>query len=117
MNRRQDGSRGEEIAVDFLVKKGFDIKTRNYLCKTGEIDIIAEHRGTVVFIEVKARRNASYGRPAEAVTPMKLRKIERTAQWYLCANRLTALPARIDVVEVWWTPEGVRVEHLENVTG
>lgn len=117
MNRRQDGSRGEDIVEDFLKKKGFTIKTRNYLCHTGEIDIIAELQDVVVFVEVKARRNQNYGRPAEAVTPTKLKRIERTALWYMSAHKLHHRPARIDVVEVWWTPEGVRIEHLENVTG
>ncbi len=117
MNRRHDGTVGEEIVVDFLEKKGFRIKARNYLCKTGEIDIVAEERGIIVFVEVKARRNTNYGRPAEAVTPSKIKRIERTAQWYLSANRLNDAQARIDVVEVWWTAEGVRIEHLENVTG
>lgn len=117
MNRRQDGSIGEEMVSDFLKAKGYSIKVRNYLCKTGEIDIIAEKGGTLIFVEVKARRNQNYGRPAEAVTPSKLRRIERTAQWYMCANRMNDCPARIDVVEVWWTPDGVRIEHLENVTG
>lgn len=117
MNRRQDGSRGEEIVVDFLKKKGYTIKTCNYLCHTGEIDIIAEIGDIVVFVEVKARRNQNYGRPAEAVTPNKIKKIERTALWYMSANKLHHRPARIDVVEVLWENEGVRIEHLENVTG
>lgn len=117
MNRRHDGSAGEEIVVNFLQGKGFNIKARNYLCKTGEIDIVAEKSGIIIFVEVKARRNMHYGRPSEAVTPSKLRRIERTAEWYMCSNRLHNCPARIDVVEVWWTPEGVRIEHLENVTG
>ncbi len=117
MNRREDGSRGEEIVADFLREKGYSIKTCNYFCKTGEIDIIAEFKDIVVFIEVKARRNQNYGRPAEAVTPSKLKRIERTALWYLSANKLHDRQARIDVVEVWWESDGVRIEHLENVTG
>ncbi len=117
MNRRQDGSKGEAIVVDFLKQKGFSIKTCNYFCKTGEIDIIAEIKDIIVFVEVKARRNQKYGRPAEAVTPNKLKRIERTALWYMSANKLHHRPARIDVVEVWWEPEGIRIEHLENVTG
>lgn len=117
MNRRQDGSQGEEIVVDFLKKKGYNIKTCNYFSKTGEIDIIAEIRDIIVFIEVKARRNQNYGRPSEAVTPAKLKRIERTALWYMSANKLHHRPARIDVVEVWWENGTVRIEHLENVTG
>lgn len=117
MNRRQDGSDGETIVADFLEKKGFAIKTRNYLCHTGEIDIIAEIKDVLVFVEVKARRNQNYGRPAEAVTPSKLKRIERTALWYMSAHKLHDRQARIDVVEVWWEPAGVRIVHLENVTG
>jgi len=117
MNKREEGSKGEEIVVNFLKNKGFTIKARNFLCPTGEIDIIAEIRDIVVFVEVKARRNQKYGRPAEAVTPNKLKRIERTALWYMSAHKLHHRPARIDVVEVWWEPEGVRIGHLENVTG
>ncbi len=68
-------------------------------------------------MEVKLRGGPRYGRPAESVTPRKLQRIERTAQWYLAAHRLHDRPARIDVAEVYRGPEGVRIAHLENVTG
>lgn len=117
MNRRQDGTRGEAAVAEYLRDKGYVIRTCNYLCHTGEIDIIAEHKEVLVFVEVKARRNQNYGRPCEAVTPAKLKRIERTALWYMSANRLHDRNARIDVVELWWESSGMRIEHLENVTG
>lgn len=117
MNKREEGSHGESSAVAFLENKGFVIRERNFLCPTGEIDIIAEIKDILVFIEVKARRNQKYGRPAEAVTPAKLKRIERTALWYMSAYKLHHRSARIDVIEVWWEPGGVRIGHLENVTG
>lgn len=117
MNRRQDGSTGEAHVAEYLKQKGYTIKVCNYFSKTGEIDIIAEFKDTLIFVEVKARRNQNYGRPAEAVTPAKLKRIERTALWYMSANKLHHRDARIDVVEVWWEANGMRINHLENVTG
>jgi putative endonuclease len=117
MNSRQEGSRGESLVTEYLLQKGYGIRTCNYSCATGEIDIIAEYGDTIVFVEVKARRSQRYGRPAEAVTYGKLKKIERTAQWYLSSARLHHRPARIDVIEVMWHPEGPQITHLENVTG
>lgn len=117
MNRREEGTRGEGLVAAYLEQKGYRIRTTNYLCKTGEIDIVAELGQTLVFVEVKLRRSLQYGRPAEAVTPQKLQRIERTAQWYLTAHRLHDREARIDVAEVYRGPGGVRITHLENVTG
>lgn len=117
MNKRREGNRGEMQVAEYLSDKGYRIRAMNYTCKAGEIDIVAEKTGIIVFVEVKSRSNCSYGRPSEAVTPGKLRKIERSAQWYLLQNRLTGFPARIDVAEVFWENGSVRIEHIENVTG
>lgn len=117
MNLRQAGAGGEGLVAAYLEERGYRIRTCNYLCSTGEIDIIAEKAGIIVFVEVKTRRSASFGRPAEAVTPAKLRRITRTAEWYLSHHRLHGCPARIDVAEVFQGPEGVRIAYIENVTG
>jgi putative endonuclease len=94
------GRIGEDLAAAFLQRAGYTILIRNYRQKCGEIDIIAEDRGTLVFIEVKTRNNMSYGPPFAAITEKKQRQIGRVAQDYLARHRLFDRPARFDVVSI-----------------
>jgi putative endonuclease len=94
------GQAGEELATAFLQRAGYTILIRNYRQKCGEIDIIADHRGTLVFVEVKTRNDMSYGSPFAAVTEKKQRQIGRVAQDYLSRNKLFDRPARFDVVSI-----------------
>jgi putative endonuclease len=94
------GRTGEDLAAAFLQKAGYTILIRNYRQKCGEIDIIAEVKGTLVFVEVKTRNNMSYGPPFAAITAKKQRQIGRVAQDYLARHKLFDLPARFDVVSV-----------------
>ncbi|OGG58514.1 hypothetical protein A2765_02170 [Candidatus Kaiserbacteria bacterium RIFCSPHIGHO2_01_FULL_56_24] len=90
----QTGSTGEEIAAQFLQKKGFRIIARNYRKPWGEIDIIAEKEGVVRFVEVKAisvagdisRENNDY-HPEEQIHPEKLKKVVRTAELYMASKK------------------------------
>ena len=65
---RSLGQQGEQIAVQYLKAHGYKILERNYRCRVGEVDIIAEDQGDLVFVEVKARSSKVFGNPAEAVT-------------------------------------------------
>jgi putative endonuclease len=78
----------------------------NYRCSAGEIDIVAEEGGDIVFVEVKTRRGDAYGLPEEAVTPAKQRKLIAAAQTYLEANGCAYAPWRVDVVAVALTSAG-----------
>jgi putative endonuclease len=69
------GSWGESIAAKFLTRKGYIILERNFRCRLGEIDIIALDRKSIIFIEVKTRRNQKYGLPCEAVNTQKIRHL------------------------------------------
>lgn len=100
MNNRRFGIEGENIAAHYLKRYGYNILERNFACKTGEIDIVCEKKGTLVFVEVKSRENTLFGTPAEAVTPSKIRSIVRTAQAYIVKNGRLNCPCRFDVVEV-----------------
>ena len=116
MNKRSIGSVGEQEARAFLLGKGIKVLEMNYRRPTGEIDIIARHGHTVLFIEVKRRSSLRYGRPAEAVTRAKQIHILRTAQLYLKQHCLEDTPVRSDVIEV--LPEGIRhVEGAFDATG
>ena len=103
------GKEGEIFASKFLKKKGYKIKETNYRSPLGEVDIIAMDGKTLVFIEVKTRRNMAFGHPAEAVNKRKQLQIAKTAQHYLSSKKLTNHEARIDVVSVL-AKEGCEME-------
>ena len=103
------------MAERALRQAGMRILERRFRCRLGEIDLVAIHDGVVVFIEVKTRRGASYGRPAESVTVRKQKRLARLALVWLSRHRKLAWPARFDVVEVLRGPgDEVRVRHLRD---
>ena len=112
--RKTTGARGEEIAAGFLEKQNFRILQRNFRCRCGEVDIIARDGGTLVFVEVKTRRNASYGLPQLAATPFKQRQISKAALTYLSKNSLMKEDARFDVVSVLLLDSSPVIDHIRN---
>jgi len=99
-NNQVYGLKGESLAVKYLKKHGYKIIERNYKCAIGEIDIIAKHKGVLVFVEVKSRNSMLFGRPAEAVDEFKQHKLEQLAAFYININKLYDVFARFDVVEI-----------------
>ncbi len=83
MNSSTLGKCGEDFAADILEAEGCTVLERNFRCRAGEIDIIAEKNGELYFVEVKTRSGLGAGRPAEAVTFQKQRRIRRAASVYL----------------------------------
>lgn len=111
MNTREKGSKGETIAIDYLLEKGYRIITRNMQSKSGEIDCIAEDQdGTLVFIEVKTGYNDGAGHPFFWINRKKQKQIIRLAKKYLSERKLFNHPCRFDALAVI---KG-KVEHLEN---
>lgn len=101
LNRQQQfGKKSERLAAEYLKRKGYRIIETNYRCSVGEIDIIAREKGTLVFVEVKARRSSRFGSPKGAVTPAKQRKISMAALDYLKRNGQSDARARFDVVAI-----------------
>ena len=102
LTRAEIGAFGEQVAVDHLTSLGLRVLTRNWRCRYGELDVIAvdEASRTVVFIEVKTRTSDRFGGVAEAVTPMKVRRLRRLAGLWLAAQRDAWAAVRIDVVGV-----------------
>ncbi len=94
------GKRGEDIAATFLQDLGYRIIERNYRVRLGEIDIVADDHGTLVFVEVKSRSGKEFGAPAEAVTPAKQRQLSRVALEYMANLAVSDVPARFDVVGI-----------------
>ena len=98
--RQSFGKSGEDLACQELQRRGYAILARGYRSRFGEIDIIAKHDDTIVFIEVKARDGDEFGGGAAAVTPWKQRRISQMAVEYLSRNKLHDKPCRFDVVTV-----------------
>jgi putative endonuclease len=92
------GDEGERAAAKFLERRGYRILAYNYRTRLGEIDLIAEDKGTLVFIEVKVRATDRFGGPAMAITVAKQARIARLAQQFLTARRLEDRPCRFDAV-------------------
>lgn len=110
------GQWGEEQSAVWLRGQGLKIVARNLRTPVGEIDIIARHGGTLVFIEVKTRKSAAFGTPQEAVGPRKQRQIIRAAQWYLVAEKIRGLNLRFDVIAVRYADPPV-IEHIVDAFG
>jgi len=105
--RRQEvGRRGEEEARAFLKRHGVRILAENFVCPAGEIDLIGRERGTLLFIEVKARTSEAFGPPHLAVHRRKQRQIVRAAQWYLAERRAVEVPCRFDVLALAFPEDG-----------
>lgn len=99
---------GERIAENFIKSKGYKIVMKNYRCKLGEIDLIAERGNLLVFIEVKTRSNDKFGKGFEAVNFKKIDKIRKVATLYLMQNNLER-EVRFDVISI----DNRKVTHLE----
>lgn len=108
---------GELQAKNLLLNKGYQFLTANFRTRIGEIDLIFLDRQTVVFVEVKTRTSLDQGLPEEAVTPVKLRTIERVGEAFLIENNLENLLARIDVVAIEMVANKTEMRHLVGVTG
>jgi putative endonuclease len=107
------GRAGETMACDLYRRLGFDVVDRNYRCELGEIDVVARRGDLVVFCEVKSRRSARWGEPAEAVTPVKQARLRRLAGRWLVERRLAAIEVRFDVVSIVAADGGTRLDHYE----
>ncbi len=112
--RQRYGRRSEARAARHLQACGYVILEKNYRTQHGEIDIIAEDNGVIVFVEVKARRTDRFGNPKGAVTEDKQRKISMVALQYLKSTGRLAASARFDVVAVHASDGFERIEVVEN---
>jgi putative endonuclease len=100
MSRQELGILGEKLAVEELMRRGYAILERRYRTRYGEIDIVAEDQGTIVFVEVKAREDVQFGSAAEQVTARKQGKVASRAVEYLARKHVTDRPCRFDVVAI-----------------
>jgi putative endonuclease len=116
LKRKEVGAIGEKLAADLLKKRGYKIIQRNFRCREGEIDIIAQKDECLVFVEVRTKKNTAFGTPEESVTLSKREKLISLANAYLQAYDKPPQSWRIDVIAVELTPDNriSRLEHIEN---
>jgi putative endonuclease len=107
------GKEGEELAVRFLKKEGYRIIDKNYRTPFGEIDIIADDGGVLVFVEVKTRSGDVFGFPFEAVDRRKRDKIRKVALCYLKKIRKEP-PARFDVLSIDFEDGEKTIDHIKD---
>jgi putative endonuclease len=120
MNKKLVGLDGENLACSYLRRKGYKIITRNYRCRIGEIDIVARHKKTLIFCEVKTRNNKDFGEPFEAVTKFKQDRLRRLAECYLRSVHYDQkfpkdFNFRFDVISIIFGQNNdSEITHLEN---
>jgi putative endonuclease len=116
MKRRETGLLGEKIACEFLGNNGYDILETNYRCPEGEIDIVAKQKDTLVFVEVRTKKDHHFGTPEESVTPTKQERLKKLAEQYGQTHENLPEAWRIDVVAIQMKSNGkiTRIEIIEN---
>jgi len=97
-----------------LKREGYRILERNYVCKLGEIDIVAKEKDTLTFIEVKTRTSTLFGPPELSVTPFKQMQLSKAALCFLKEKKLEEMKARFDVVAIILRPEGEKIELIRD---
>jgi len=116
MNRQEVGKLGEKVAQKFLKKQGYHIREVSFRCPHGEIDIIAQKKDYLVFVEVRTKSNLNFGTPEESLTKSKKKNLIASALTY--ANTHQNLPSlwRIDVIAIELNDKGQakRIELIEN---
>lgn len=105
---------GEGIAADFLRARGYKIIAQNYRTKLGEIDIIARHKDSYCFVEVKTRHSDKFGLPEEAVSKFKQRQISKAALVFLKENLLLDKKSRFDVVSIIYVNDAPRIDLIQD---
>jgi len=112
----ETGNLGEEIAKKYLREKNYQILEQNYETKYAEIDIIAEEKDEIVFVEVKTRVGELFGRPEEALNGNKLYRLKRNANYYASIKGFDKY--RVDAICIVLTEnnEVERINHYENIT-
>jgi putative endonuclease len=115
MNARgQLGVDGEDAAVAYLEANGYRIVERNFRCERGELDIVAERAGTIIFCEVKTRSTDRWGHPSEAVNHQKRARIRRLAAHWLLERGARPAAVRFDVISSVAHGASHRLTHIED---
>jgi putative endonuclease len=115
--RQRLGARGEALAAQALTAAGYRVIMPDVRSKSGQVDILAEQDGDLVFVEVKTRSSTAFGVPAEAITPAKQRHLIAAAQEYLAQHEIPDHPWRIDVVCILMVNGKPEIEIIRHAVG
>jgi len=107
------GKKGEQLAVDYLISKGYTIVQRNYRFQKAEVDIIAKKEDNLAIIEVKTRSTIDFGNPQDFVKPKQIQRLVKAVNEYVNVNNLD-VEVRFDIVAIVRQGKGFNIEHLEN---
>jgi putative endonuclease len=107
------GIKGEQLAVDFLLKNGYKVLERNYRFKKAEVDIIAKIKNTLAVVEVKTRSSADFGDPQDFVKPQQIQNLVMAVDEYVNVNDLD-IDVRFDIIAIVINSKITTIEHLED---
>ncbi len=105
------GKLGEELAVEFLQKNGYEILETNWVFQKAEVDIIAKKENTLAIIEVKTRSSLDFGLPQDFVKPKKIQLLVKAVNEYVISNNLD-VEVRFDIIAVHKEGKSFAIEHL-----
>ncbi len=106
------GERGEELAENFLIRKGYSILERNWKNRHEEIDIIAKNDSLLVIVEVKSRSSKAFGSPYDSIGIRKQRLLVNAAESYIIKHN-SHLETRFDVISIIHSATGHEIQHIE----
>ncbi len=115
--RKRLGTLGEDAAAAYLQEQQYLVVDRNWRCRSGEIDLVADKDGLLVFVEVRSRRNTGrFGTPRESVNAAKQLQVRQTVQYYLTVKGMHERQVRFDVIGVHFSKEGLfeGIDHVQN---
>lgn len=112
-NHNELGKKGEQLAVDFLLKKGYTIIERNYRFDKAEVDIIAQIKETLAIVEVKTRSSKFFGDPQDFLKPKQIQRIVKAVNEYVIENGLD-VEVRFDIIAIVKENTKFKIEHLED---
>ncbi len=107
------GKKGEQLAVDYLIKRGYTIVQRNYRFQKAEVDIIAKIKDTLAIVEVKTRSTADFGNPQDFVKPKQIQRLVKAVDEYVIVNKLD-IEVRFDIIAIVRQGKAFTIEHIEN---
>ncbi len=112
-NHNDLGKKGEDMAVDFLLKNGYDIIARNYTYQKAEVDIIAQKEDILAVVEVKTRTSADFGDPQQFLKPKQMQRIIKAVDEFVNVNEMD-VEVRFDIIAIVLNKKETTLEHLEN---
>ncbi len=112
--KKSKGKIGEDIAVKFLLHKGYKILKRNYRYGHGEIDIIAMDRDVLIFVEVRMKLSDKFGSPEDSITIKKREQLKKIASAFLQTNEVNFSECRFDVIGITFKDGKFAINHIEN---